>query len=851
MQFIEMSDYNHRARAYWWATTLIGACALGYAITQGSRLSYIGQLEVVLLMAVVFLVGLLPISVPGTQISITSSDIFVFLTATLLGPSAATLVAVTDAIAASHRASRRWTSRIASPAQMAISILASASLFQWVLDGLRHRQWLSSAMLLAALLLFALTHFFLNSLLLAITISLKQRTPLLPLWWGNYSWSSLTYAASASAAGLIYLGFQHYGVTSLLAAGPIVAVIFAACHFYLKQADERARADRARSEAERAQTEQAKRHLQELQESEQRFRSAFDYASIGMALVAPDGRWLQVNRALCQILGHTEEELLATDFQNLTHPDDLDSARRGLAQLLADQVPAHQMEQRYVHKLGHAVWALLSASVIRDVSSRSQRLIFQIQDITDRKRAEEQLLHDAFHDGLTGLPNRALFMDHLQLALARAQRHPDRMFAVLFLDFDRFKIINDSLGHMMGDQLLLAIAQRLQVSLRPGDTVARLGGDEFTILLEDLRGTDEAVALAERIQQRLAAPFNLGGHEIFTTASIGIAPNAPDYRQPEEILRDADTAMYQAKSQGKARHALFDQGMHARALKLLQLETDLRHAVERREFFLVYQPIVSLQTGRLTGFEALVRWRHPERGLISPADFIPVAEETGFIIPIGQWVLEEACRQMRQWQTQCAEPLPLAISVNLSGKQLTQGNLIEQIFRTLRQTEMEPHHLKLEITESVVMENIEAATGMLEQLRALGMHLSIDDFGTGYSSLSYLHRLPIDTLKIDRSFVIRMTENQENAEIVRTILMLAKNLGLDVVAEGVETQEQVEHLQRLECQFGQGYLFAKPLEAEAAGQLVRQIHQWQAFTPSTEQLHQKDAFHPTLSRYAM
>jgi len=850
MRFIDMSDYNRSARAYWRSIILVGACALTYSITGVLRLSYTGQLKVLAMMAVVYLAGLRPIQVPGTKTSITPGDIFVFLTALLLGAPAATLIAVMDAFLASYRTSRRWTSRLGGPAVMAIAIFTSASLLNWARGSLRDFQLLNSASLLATLLVISLVYFLLNSLLFASIFALKQRTSLFALWWENYSWTSVTYAASASAAGLLYLGYVNYGFAALFAAGPLVAIIFATCHFYFKQADEREKAQQQRIEAAMAQAEQAERHLAELQESEERFRSAFDYAAIGMALVAPDGKWLQVNRALCEILGYSEEEMLATDFQNLTHTDDLDPARRYIAQLLVDRIPASQMETRYIHKLGHAVWVLLSASVVRDVHSHSPRLIFQIQDITDRKRAEEQLLHDAFHDALTGLPNRALFMDHLKLAIARTQRHPEQMFAVLFLDFDRFKIINDSLGHMAGDQLLVAIARRLEHGLRPGDTVARLGGDEFTILLEDLTHPEEAVALAERLQNDLMAPFNLFGNEVFTSASIGIAPSNIGYQKPEEVLRDADTAMYQAKSAGKARHALFDKGMHARALKLLQLENDLRRAVEREEFFIVYQPIVSLETARLVGFEALVRWRHPERGLVSPGDFISVAEETGFIVPIGQWVLEEACRQMREWQTQCGEKLPLSMSVNLSGKQFAQGNLIEQIMLTLKRTGLEPHQLKLEITESVVMENIEVATGMLEQLRTLGVRLSIDDFGTGYSSLSYLHKLPIDTLKIDRSFVIRMVESQENAEIVRTIVTLAKTLGLDVIAEGVETKEQMEHLQRLDCENGQGYLFAKPLEAEAAGQIVRQMREWRAFIPAIEPVHQ-EAFDPVVSEYAM
>jgi diguanylate cyclase (GGDEF)-like protein len=438
------------------------------------------------------------------------------------------------------------------------------------------------------------------------------------------------------------------------------------------------------------------------------------------------------------------------------------------------------------------------------------------KEVAERKQIEEQLLHNAFHDGLTGLANRALFIDHLKLALGRAERHTAYRFAVLFLDLDRFKIVNDSLGHMTGDQLLIGVARRLEATMRPGDTVSRLGGDEFTVLLDDLKDAGEAEAVAERLQRELSLSFNLGNHEVFTTVSIGIALSSSDYQRPEEILRDADTAMYRAKQLGKARYEVFDQAMHARAMDRLGMERDMRRAVERRELFLQFQPIVSLSNGSLRGFEALVRWQHPERGLIPPAKFIPVAEETGMIIPIGKWVLGEACRQMSRWQklSQTDEPLPM--SVNLSGRQFLQPDLLEQVQEVLRETGLDPRGLKLEITETVVMENIEAATHTLEQLRALGVELSIDDFGTGYSSLSYLQRFPVSTLKIDRSFVSRMTESDGTAEIVRTIAKLAQNLGMDVVAEGVETEGQRAQLSAFECEFGQGYYFSKPMDGDAA-----------------------------------
>jgi diguanylate cyclase (GGDEF)-like protein len=451
-----------------------------------------------------------------------------------------------------------------------------------------------------------------------------------------------------------------------------------------------------------------------------------------------------------------------------------------------------------------------------------QRYIAELERVSrELQESREHFRHAAFHDSLTELPNRTLLADHLRLAIERARRHPEHLFAVLFLDLDRFKNINDSLGHAAGDRLLVETARRLEHCSRPSDTVARLGGDEFAVLLDGLDSAGDAVRVAERVQEELMRPFHLGGHEVYTAASIGITLSTHGYDDPENVLRDADTAMYRAKEKGKARYELFDAEMHADALARLRLENDLRRAVEHREFEVYYQPVVTLSTGRLSGFEALVRWRHPERGMVSPAEFIPLAEETRLITEIGGWVLDEACRQLSEWRELIPSQQHLSVSVNLSSKQLTQPGFAERVRRTLRETGLPAHCLKLEITESAVMENAETAASLLAQLRALGIHLSIDDFGTGYSSLSYLHRFPVDTLKVDRSFVAKMTDNSENGEIVRTIITLASNLGMCVVAEGVETEEQHARLEALGCEYGQGYLYSKPVEAEAALAFIR------------------------------
>src|SRR6185295_4208542 len=414
------------------------------------------------------------------------------------------------------------------------------------------------------------------------------------------------------------------------------------------------------------------------------------------------------------------------------------------------------------------------------------------------EETKEHFRHAAFHDPLTGLPNRAMFTELLKAEIETSKRNKDHLFAVLFLDLDRFKNVNDSLGHTYGDLLLVAFAERLERTLRPVDTLARFGGDEFAILLSGIVDTTDAVRVSERIHGELSLPFDLNRNSTFASASIGIASSSSGYDLPEDILRDADIAMYRAKENGKARYEMFDQGMHARAVSRLQLESDLRQAVEEKQFSVFYQPIVALETGHLSGFEALVPWNHPRRGIVTPSDFVPVAEETGLIVPIGEWVLEEACKKIKEWQVTSPAHRGLCLSVNLSARQVSQPDLVERIQRALTISKLHPHFLKLELTESVVMENAESAAQMLKRLRALGVQLSIDDFGTGYSSLSYLHRFPVNYLKIDRSFVDRMTIDGDNA-IVRTITTLAQNLGMEVIAEGIETEDQYNHLRMLGC----------------------------------------------------
>jgi diguanylate cyclase (GGDEF)-like protein/PAS domain S-box-containing protein len=446
------------------------------------------------------------------------------------------------------------------------------------------------------------------------------------------------------------------------------------------------------------------------------------------------------------------------------------------------------------------------------------------EEVTERKRVEDRLLHHATHDPLTGLPNRHLFMERLGRALLRFQS-TGGVFAVLFLDLDRFKVVNDSLGHHVGDELLQVIAERLRASVRLNDTVARFGGDEFAVLLEELADLDEAGEIAGRLGQAVSAPVNLGGYEVFTSASIGIALSSSGQDRPEYLLRNADVAMYRAKGNGANRYEVFDRAMHAQAMARLQLETDLRRALTRGEFRLRYQPIVSLRTGRITGVEALLRWEHPDRGLILPGDFIPVAEETGLILPLGAWVLGEACRQLAEWRREF-QHARIALSVNLSAKQFGQADLVERIRDALRESGLDPRHLKLEITESAIIDNPSGAGAMLAQLKEQGIQVQMDDFGTGYSSLSSLHSLPLDGLKVDRSFVSRILENHATRQMVRTIALLARGLDLAVVAEGVETVEQLEEVRAMGCDYAQGYLIAPPLEPGGMRALLAEDPRW-------------------------
>ncbi|MGH2699562.1 MAG: putative bifunctional diguanylate cyclase/phosphodiesterase [Actinomycetota bacterium] len=529
------------------------------------------------------------------------------------------------------------------------------------------------------------------------------------------------------------------------------------------------------------------------------------------------GRWWYVSPQIEQLLGYTTEEWLKDPalWWKRIHPDDRDQVLADEDSVVTGATHPEAVQYRMVTKEGRTVWVNDDAAVIRNEEGSALYWSGVLSDITERKLLEDQLKHQAFHDPLTGLANRALFVDRVKHALERAGRESTRV-AVLFFDLDDFKTINDSLGHSSGDELLVAVANRLSECLRPGDTFARFGGDEFAIFLENT-SLSSATSVAYRLIEALGDPFAIGNREVMMHASVGIEFSDAQTTKADELLRNADVAMYVAKGKGKARYELFDPSMHTAALRRLEVKSELKHALENSRFVLHYQPIVSLKEGSLLGIEALIRWDHARRGLIAPVEFIPLAEESGLIVPLGRWVLREACRQARAWPITDPE---IGLSVNVSPKQFQHPGLVEDVANALWDSGIDPSILTIEITESVLIHDTEAAIEKLGRLKDFGVRIAVDDFGTGYSSLGYLQRFPIDILKIDKSFIEGVGTGSEEAAIAHAIIKLGGSLGLEVVAEGIEDPDQVDALQTLRCERGQGFYFSKPVDADAMGEIL-------------------------------
>jgi diguanylate cyclase (GGDEF)-like protein/PAS domain S-box-containing protein len=550
-----------------------------------------------------------------------------------------------------------------------------------------------------------------------------------------------------------------------------------------------------------------------LKESEERYYLAARGANDGLWDWNIKKEWVYYSPRWKDMLGYADNEITPSidEWISRIHPDDREAVLYAISSHLNNNTHHFESEHRVLHHDGSYRWMLVRGMAVRDANGIAYRMSGSQTDITARKNAEEQLVHDAFHDLLTGLPNRALFLDRLERAIEYSRRYDKFGFAVLFLDLDRFKVINDSLGHAVGDQLLIEISRVLRTCLRAVDTVARFGGDEFVVLLDDILDIKDVIKVVKNIQEVLSKAFRVGNNRVFTSASIGIVLSSGEYTSTEDIMRDADIAMYQAKMLGTANYVVFNTEMRNQAINRLSMENDLRHAVSRSELVLEYQPIVTLKEKTLAGFEALLRWTHPKKGNIPPEEFIPIAEETGLIIDLGNWVLRQACLQMRRWQEQFPGYKDLFINVNISQKQFAQPEFILRMRRMLKETGLNPACLNLEITENVLMEDAEAMIDQLNKLRELGVGLHIDDFGKGYSSLSYLQQFPIDTLKIDYTFINHIGTNGDRLEIVKTILVLARELGVDTIAEGIETENQLNQLRELDCHYGQGFYLGRPM----------------------------------------
>jgi len=571
----------------------------------------------------------------------------------------------------------------------------------------------------------------------------------------------------------------------------------------------------------------------ELQKSEAKYRTIFENTGAAIVIIEEDMKISLANTVFINLSGYEQDEIEGrmplTKFIGVKGRRKLFAGKSYSGEKTDSRLIIKNFECKFIDK----------NKINKDILTTFAKIpgtgksVVSIADISELKEAEKQIYHQAFHDSLTNLPNRALFMEYLIMAIKRGKRRKNYSFAVIYLDIDRFKLINDSLGHNIGDKLLVEFANRMQDMLRDIDTLARFGGDEFVILLEDIEDENYAVLIAERLQKSLKSPFEIKGNDIYAPASFGIVLNTKIYDDPEIIIRNADAAMYHAKEKGRSQFKIFDKTLHEKALNLLQIETDLRKAIENKEFDLYYQPIVSLDNISILGFEALIRWNHPTRGLVYPDSFIPVAEETGLIIPIGRWVLKKACRDLRRWDEQVESKLPLFMSVNISSKQFLRPSLIDDIKAILDETGLSPDKLKLEITETALMEDVHETIPLIQRLKDLGVQIVIDDFGTGYSSMSYLQQLPIDTLKVDQSFISRIenSSDDENKNIVETIVSLALKLGLKVVAEGVETDKQHSVLSQMNCQMAQGYLFSRPLKKEKMDELIKKIEQFSKTKP--------------------
>ena len=820
-----MPDYNRKATVYWWSVVVLGSVTLIGSMVSVADDGPLAWGQIAMGMVIAMFAGIFPVRVPQSKNSFAAGEIFIFLLLLLHGPEAATLAAAGEAAVGSWRTSKRWTSRIASPAMAALAMYGAGALLNLVIGRVVN----SAGLLILATMAFALVYFVFNIFLVTAVPRLKRNERM--QWsdlFGVFGWIGIAYAGSAAVAVLLFLTYQQSGIGVLMAMVPLLAMMLATLHYFFRQQEAAEAVRKAGAEASGREAELAARHVRELEASERRFHSAFTHASIGMALLAFDGRVLQANPSLRTLLGQPGDVMVNHRIQDHVLIEDRARMEEQLGLVSSHEFEGFALDLRCRHSSGSAVWVSAHCSFFSEPGASAPCLILQVQDITARHKAEAGLHHLAFHDSLTGLPNRRRFHELLGQAVKQLNdsADPHHAYAVMFLDFDRFKLINDSLGHSAGDEFLVQVTQRIQGSLRPHDTVARLGGDEFGVLVRHVEHERSVVGLAERLMEALRRPFLVAGTELMTSASIGITFSALGYTSPEDVLRDADTAMYKAKGAGKARYALFDASLHTEVANRLRLEGDLRRAIDDGRLSVAYQPVwelVGAQPGRLAGFEALVRWLHPQDGTIPPVAFLPIAEEAGLMIKLTDFVLHCACHQLREWQESDPTWAGLTMNVNVSGHDISHPAFVARVTRAIVEARLKPEHLCIELTEDILMSRLEGALPFLSELRRMGVTLAIDDFGTGYSSLSHLSTLPIDCLKIDRSFVTRLEAGSNETAVVRSIVLLGSSLGKTVVAEGIETAAQLQQLQEMGCGLGQGYLLARPKTSADVALLLQSL----------------------------
>ncbi|MBI5722238.1 MAG: EAL domain-containing protein [Burkholderiales bacterium] len=769
--------------------------------------SSLGQVLVGL--ALVALAAMFPVLIPRTSYFIAVTDIFIFSLLAAAGPAAAVLAAALDGAIGTPRATRRLAPRLSNPATAAIAMFVSGHAQVGLQTALQGQGLSPMAATLTSLCAIAPLYFALSTLIPTGLLSLKQRRRLdFAQWWRAYAWVLAIYLLSAAVAGVVHVNAQQLGVTVLIVGAVVCLSVVSLLRYTLNRAEWERRAQEARiAGAER-----------EARLNQQRFIAAFTHAAAGMAIVGPAGRLMQVNRALCELLGASEDELLGKAFATHLHAGDAELFERQTADVLRHRERSFSIELRLLTRSGHDrngdIWASLHCSHFDDPGETGTCLIYQLHDISSRRLAESRLQHIAFHDGLTDLANRHFFEQRLAVAVERCRREAERPFAVIFLDLDRFKLVNDSLGHVAGNHLLREVARRLVDALPPDDLVARLGGDEFAVLLEGPGAPAQGRERAHRLLAALGQPLVMHGTEVLPAASFGITFSGDGPRSVDEVLRDAELAMYAAKDSGRGRVLAFDSTMHDRIADKLALEADLRRAIGAGQLTVMFQPIYDLEPYRLYGFEALARWVHPERGAISPSVFVTLAEESGHIEALSAWVVEHAVQQLAAWQRSEPRFRGLCMHVNISGRDLQHSRFVTHVQQVLGRHGVAAAQLALEITETTLMGQLDMALAAMHRLREAGVRFSIDDFGTGYSSLAYLGTLPIDSLKIDRSFVMHMETKPQNVEIVRAVMNLGSSLGKRVVAEGIETAAQLAQLRALGVPSGQGFLLSPPLRAD-------------------------------------